>query len=154
MHLCLTNFNPRSHEGNDYRLACLCGLRRQFQSTLPRGERPIPWPAEDWKRIFQSTLPRGERLDSYADLPVKVKFQSTLPRGERLAALERTGLSGQISIHAPTRGTTYDPFLGVRSSGNFNPRSHEGNDRHVGGHDRRNSRFQSTLPRGERPLNL
>ena len=56
-----------------------------------------------------------------------------------------------ISIHAPTRGATcfthYDfPFLLY-----FNPRSHEGSDRYLLIIFLLADRFQSTLPRGERP---
>ena len=35
---------------------------RQFQSTLPRGERPGPFFGVYPSLVFQSTLPRGERL--------------------------------------------------------------------------------------------
>ena len=75
-------FNPRSHEGSDD-LAEIIGApvgisihaptrgatdnRRKgrsmtgFQSTLPRGERPMPF-LQEWQQwVFQSTLPRGER---------------------------------------------------------------------------------------------
>ena len=56
----------------------------QFQSTLPRGERPsVKFPGVSvWK--FQSTLPRGERQTSEEVTGWFALFQSTLPRGERL----------------------------------------------------------------------
>ena len=80
-----------------------------------------------------------------------------------------------ISIHAPARGATYSPHeIKERLQINFNPRSREGSDtirshfpsfcchfnpRSREGSDRRSpclfrtrSRFQSTLPRGERPF--
>ena len=99
-----------------------------FQSTLPRGERPLhnictpslqpsfnprSHAGSDLSDVFnvcqvlqfQSTLPRGERLYG-ADIQVgDTLFQSTLPRGERQTSRSQT---------SPT------------------------------------SRFQSTLPRGER----
>ena len=57
----IINFNPRSREGSDLRdLRVACNLT-QFQSTLPRGERPL-WPKrKKTDQRFQSTLPRGER---------------------------------------------------------------------------------------------
>ena len=54
------HFNPRSREGSD-----LFTIRRilitSFQSTLPRGERPLTQSVPTWSAVFQSTLPRGER---------------------------------------------------------------------------------------------
>ena len=55
-------------------------------------------------------------------------FQSTFPRGERLLAKTNIQAYKNISIHVPTRGTTLLLQQSHRCSGNFNPRSHEGND--------------------------
>ena len=58
----------------------------------------------------------------------------------------------RISIHAPTGGATLQGKLLVRLVSYFNPRSHGGSD----GEDFRkvsvSFKFQSTLPRGERPF--
>ena len=35
------NFNPRSHEGSDFQLADMISVHDLFQSSLPRGERPL-----------------------------------------------------------------------------------------------------------------
>ena len=56
-----------------------------------------------------------------------------------------------ISIHAPARGATlhrtfFEPF-----QVHFNPRSREGSDIHYPKEPFFPFRFQSTLPRGERP---
>ena len=78
-----TYFNPRSHEGSDFLHVNLCIIQsisihaptrgatkrerlntdevNQFQSTLPRGERPVPTVSMTSLSRFQSTLPRGER---------------------------------------------------------------------------------------------
>ena len=154
--------------GLPYQVQVLC----TFQSTLPRGERPlntmvtkpsgcdfnprshegndvVGQPGFLHKRIFQSTLPRGERLSFLVLFSPYLIFQSTLPRGERLIALE-----------------------GYCDNGHFNPRSHEGNDDSAspgifpsftisihaptrgttepGVVYDVNLLFQSTLPRGER----
>ena len=78
----------------------------KFQSTLPRGERPVPISTQRFPRrisihapargatrpcrvihhnaaSFQSTLPRGERRETSVLLTALITFQSTLPRGER-----------------------------------------------------------------------
>ena len=99
------HFNPRSREGSD-----LFTIRRilitSFQSTLPRGERPLTQSVPTWSAVFQSTLPRGERRGcvgivlKHNDFNPRSRegsdsapcaafafiaiFQSTLPRGERL----------------------------------------------------------------------
>ena len=56
----------------------------EFQSTLPRGERPASRRERSLiSSLFQSTLPRGERLAMVVANSFTFKFQSTLPRGER-----------------------------------------------------------------------
>ena len=61
-------------------------------------------------------------------------------------------MDGPISIHAPTWGATC-PALWVRSyRQHFNPRSHVGSDVTAVITAVQLLRFQSTLPRGERPV--
>ena len=55
---------------------------------------------------FQSTRPHGARLHDAYDKSPQAKFQSTRPHGARLAETMAKGISGFISIHAPTRGAT------------------------------------------------
>ena len=76
-----------------------------FQSTLPRGERPIASANSLAFLVFQSTLPRGERQKRGIRYEAMNGFQSTLPRGER----PHCCISSTFSI-------------------NFNPRSREGSD--------------------------
>ena len=48
-----------------------------------------------------------------SDVPFSdVIFQSTLPRGERLQPMAISGMTMQISIHAPARGATFNPLDG------------------------------------------
>ena len=58
------------------------------------------------EREFQSTLPRGERPNADIDASRKGIFQSTLPRGERQENKKFVTLT-KISIHAPARGATF-----------------------------------------------
>ena len=105
----------------------------QFQSTLPRGERPtklttnvttakisIHAPtggatciSEDCGSCekFQSTLPRGERRFRKSRSTRSIKFQSTLPRGERHSDGVYVDSYITISIHAPTGGATTEPNI-------------------------------------------
>ena len=141
---------------------------------------------------FQSTLPRGERPGEVREVATLFKFQSTLPRGERQSTASASS-DTSISIHAPTRGATnllqllviFVRFQSTLPRGerhilsvsnfshiNFNPRSHEGSDVavlrlccavcHISIHAPTRGatpisasslfirQFQSTLPRGER----
>ena len=147
-----TCFNPRSHEGNDH---CRDHFRfpyRPFQSTFPRGERrAIARTAIKSCRVsihvptrgttgtssqtsaapsgtFQSTFPRGERLVIRLLSYIPILFQSTFPRGERHVLQIVPIIARAVSIHVPTRGTTWTISFGFLTGTSFNPRSHEGND--------------------------
>ena len=56
--------------------------------------------------LFQSTLPRGERPVRILTRGLTCRFQSTLPRGERQELTEEEAAAITISIHAPARGAT------------------------------------------------
>ena len=56
-----------------------CGL----QSTLPHGERRLPWMYTKLAFGLQSTLPHGERPSSHTLHAISPMLQSTLPHGER-----------------------------------------------------------------------
>ena len=153
-------------------MACWYSYVFKFQSTLPRGERPIHNCTIAPTILFQSTLPRGERLLRKGHCVIHVLFQSTLPRGERLptelvicAILDyfnprsREGsdtvevyqeMKDIISIHAPARGATIGFACLQHCLPYFNPRSREGSDYKVLLVDLDSQGFQSTLPRGER----
>ena len=145
------NFNPRSHEGSDLCrsrhdiqkytisihaptrgatktetiLVCSC----QFQSTLPRGERPTLFDfmlevthisihaptrgatvstsiSSSFGNYFNPRSHEGSDLNAVSALCRKWLFQSTLPRGERLCYQQFSVCVQNISIHAPTRGAT------------------------------------------------
>ncbi len=78
--------------------------------------------------IFQSTLPRGERLASRPVPLPSLQISIHAPARGATPSGRDTGSLSPISIHAPARGATYHPgscCIAVK--------------------------FQSTLPRGERP---
>jgi len=84
----------------------------------------------------------------------KLAFQSTLPRGERPGPSNIYDGLDSISIHAPARGATWCWNLSVTCGIYFNPRSREGSDLSQSMSLVSFSKFQSTLPRGERPKGL
>ena len=67
---------------------------------------------------------------------------------------QKRAILQRISIHAPARGATRSLFRIAKAGSYFNPRSREGSD--VNPLPRRGAsiRFQSTLPRGERQVDL
>ena len=105
------NFNPRSHVGSDILVVGVCAYHKQFQSTLPRGERP-PHTRQGFHHhhfnprshvgsdllIFLLILPNfhfNPRSHVGSDFRANCSahnigfvFQSTLPRGERPKLLE------------------------------------------------------------------
>ncbi len=84
----------------------------------------------------------------------KLVFQSTLPRGERHLQMPALLEATPISIHAPTRGATSESGRNPLLSANFNPRSHEGSDHNHKWFPKHKHGFQSTLPRGERLMQM
>ncbi len=128
--ICLSNFNPRTHEGCDLALAVAVTAVAVFQSTHPRGVRHLEPTWTWWQPEFQSTHPRGVRPHKFSrrgngdkisihaptrgatkysqyDIPSDL-FQSTHPRGVRRDEIGQLTPWEVISIHAPTRGATLD----------------------------------------------
>ena len=121
-------FNPRSHEGSDGAGDVQQLATYQFQSTLPRGERPCGTPEDVTSdRVSIHAPTRGAtrgRKEKY------MNYTGFNPRSHE--GSDKVGLklpdNTIVSIHAPTRGATN---MGV--------------ERHTA-----EIKFQSTLPRGER----
>ena len=100
------NFNPRAHEGRDPTTPHLRPLAR-FQSTRPRGARPVVADLVDGvARISIHAPTRGATQTVAAYLVLVGNFNPRAHEGRdvRLALLRDGG--EEISIHAPTRGAT------------------------------------------------
>ena len=123
----LTNFNPRTHVGCDLRQRNWERDYFTFQSTHPRGVRPISLPKCFPPKIFQSTHPRGVRHFLTLSFFYFLLFQSTHPRGVRPKLLHK-----------------------LYSLLNFNPRTHVGCDNKITDAHAQLLEFQSTHPRGVR----
>ena len=166
------DFNPRSREGSDQNRSNIFWDTVGFQSTLPRRERLPACRVLQTQTEFQSTLPRRERhFRCGCCLPLPI-FQSTLPRRERHDY--RGQLDDGTDFNPRSReGSDKESEVKKIRELHFNPRSREGSDAcdkamylragdisiHApakGATDQGKNlqnlkRFQSTLPRRERP---
>ena len=117
-------FNPRSRTGSDVACVVLDGRARQFQPTLPHGERR------------GSHKPRHHNWEISTHAPAR---GATRAAGEEARNL-------QISTHAPARGATL--MNGASDCGptisTHAPRT--GSDRPGGHGSRKAIKFQPTLP--------
>ena len=146
----INDFNPRSRVGNDCKVGDTVYVPTRFQSTFPRGERPMCSLAEFRFSKFQSTFPRGERhlwfslnrnrhmisihvpawgttnifLSTLVLIPISIHVPAW---GTTSYSLMRT-LAFVISIHVPAWGTTVCSGTSSVIYYNFNPRSRVGND--------------------------
>ena len=146
------DFNPRSREGSD---RILRGMAFDLHNFNPRSrEGSDGWQTWDGNKyyIFQSTLPRGERplLDRHTLELSNISIHAPA-RGATLCQLFHVCTDKRISIHAPARGATIPLLFLFFPSMHFNPRSREGSDITSVKTKPMLKKFQSTLPRGERP---
>ena len=145
-----------------------------FQSTHPRGVRLAVQGSTDHLQLFQSTHPRGVRLailqikkcksksfnprthEGCDKCPVVIVFSvcSFNPRTHEGCDIwrEQREFNRQVSIHAPTRGATYDNSFYWSCSGfqSTHPRGVRLNTIVI---SNSSIMFQSTHPRGVRQLN-
>ena len=103
----MPSFNPRTRVGCDDTLHIGHDAVPRFQSTHPRGVRPVP-------RLAWS--------------PRQYPFQSTHPRGVRRANWRQKSTHTRVSIHAPAWGATAGQALAVHTRRCFNPRTRVGCD--------------------------
>ena len=99
----------------------------EFQSTLPRRERPFFCFSTDQTHSFNPRSREGSDEEEACLTFCINMFQSTLPRRERRLHNRTGSISLSVSIHAPAKGATY-------AGGRWWPAV----------------KFQSTLPRRER----
>ena len=99
---------------------------------------------------FQSTLPRGERRYRHYMQRGDIIFQSTLPRGERHSVIYPKLPYITISIHAPARGATWSNFFQMFTYKLFQSTLPRGERHKICRQILFFGLFQSTLPRGER----
>ena len=146
----LLYFNPRSREGSDALLVRAVTIVWIFQSTLPRGERHVQRIPYTTCRNFNPRSREGSDQSFFQGSGVLLVFQSTLPRGERRRF---SSSANSLTDFNPRSREGSDRFqrLYSFSDNNFNPRSREGSDDGVDKVRQIKKKFQSALPRGERP---
>ena len=147
--------------------------RRVFQSTLPRVERRGKIYVVCSRGAISIHAPASGATVIFPLSSCSVTFQSTLPRVERRVMEVYRNKYVAISIHAPASGATIRMEDEMSVMENFNPRSREWSDHstHPEGYRlsqisihapasgatssqrlfSRDTIFQSTLPRVERP---
>ena len=121
-------FNPRSHERSDRTKDDEYVIRKKFQSTLPREERRYNLGFSEMEWDFNPRSHERSDRDIRPLFPDMVYFN---PRSHERSDCDVVVpfVIYAISIHAPTRGATVISWIWVIGS----------------------KRFQSTLPREERP---
>ena len=144
-----------------------------FQSTFPRGERPIPFQSIAVATNVSIHVPaRGTTIVMVVRWHRQKCFNPRSREGNDTRGVLQ-GAGAGVSIHVPARGTTRIFRSACNRVQGFNPRSREGNDgetdipdQHGGvsihvpargttvkyGQNVRTWSFQSTFPRGERRL--
>ena len=144
-------FNPRSHVGSDAILSarandasisihaptwgatfsarCEMTVSIVFQSTLPRGERPLDW------YCFGQGLLISIHAPTWGATPHGRHYSARLPYfnpRSHVGSDQRLRFQivayNQISIHAPTWGATVTSNPVYLALSDFNPRSHVGSD--------------------------
>ena len=121
-------FNPRSREGSDSFKGYTSRILRQISIHAPARGATFTNIVGNYTCQFQSTLPRGERPDSsiYSEYDCIISIHAPARGATRLQIKSATIIP--ISIHAPARGATDFQPCTVCLYYDFNPRSREGSD--------------------------
>ena len=121
------SFNPRARRGRDFlsydlidkssvsihapaggatRGAGDCEDIGRFQSTRPRGARPIKFLYSKTSINVSIHAPAGGATRARLHRDCLMRFQSTRPRGARLVDIHSFLRKNTVSIHAPAGGAT------------------------------------------------
>ena len=148
-------FNPRPREGGDERSQMFQTVINAFQSTPPRGGRPVPLgpviaitdisihaPARgatyaggagSQSVIHFNPRPReGGDYHAYYYHTFQSQISIHAPARGATRLVPDLGQVAVISIHAPARGATWKSGCGWQIRRYFNPRPREGGDQHSG----------------------
>jgi len=121
-----------------------------FQSTRPRGARPMGLAIGLVTLEFQSTRPRGARRQALCMSHSVERFNPRARVGRDLNTLSERLVKHLVSIHAPAWGATRWSRSPARQRCGFNPRARVGRDGSMASSGAGGSLFQSTRPRGAR----
>ena len=144
------NFNPRSREGSD---TCkgISSYQLKISIRAPaRGATQYQGGANAWIE-FQSALPRGERPDISSEIHKAFLISIRAPARGATESANTIAAYNYISIRAPARGATLPHLMGLTGCRGFQSALPRGERRFYTQAQLINGVFQSALPRGERP---
>ena len=122
-------FNPRARVGRDASHCRPPSRKPWFQSTRPRGARPIHGADLGFEAMFQSTRPRGARLGfRCVCFGCRDSFNPRARVGRDGCAAGIGETHRHVSIHAPAWGATAMRRQGKNRGKCFNPRARVGRD--------------------------
>ncbi len=128
-------------------------LHRKFQSTLPRGERPVCFVQGNEAVYFNPRSREGSDLKVERGVRILIISIHAPARGATQLKMF-AGLFAGISIHAPARGATAISSTILSGVSIFQSTLPRGERRWMRCIPLKSLVFQSTLPRGERRSNL
>jgi len=165
-------FNPRARAGRDFNVPFHIWIHDGFQSTRPRGARPVCCSYRAMPTWFQSTRPRGARRAGgcpeyllggvsihapargatrcYTGGQYRGRVSIHAPARGATCQKDRFPTTSSVSIHAPARGATECLKIAKFIQFSFNPRARAGRDFTSVRDAQRLFPFQSTRPRGAR----
>ena len=123
----LANFNPRSREGSDELLGVTPTTVSQFQSTLPRRERPAIITVIFLKIISIHAPAKGATLSCAVRQAVRRHFNPRSREGSDLPLERRLSLLQDFNPRS-REGSDQQRAELTAMQQNFNPRSREGSD--------------------------
>ena len=120
-------FNPRAREGRDFRHLAGFIIFFVFQSTRPRGARPIQVKKKPIRQKVSIHAPARGATPQYEYQWDAAQFQSTRPRGARRLNMSINGTLRSFNPRAREGRDACVRLAGAYSQ-RFNPRAREGRD--------------------------
>ena len=129
---CPSDFNPRPREGDDSRNPDTFPAGGRFQSSSPRGGRPVNNPWYQIRHINFNPRPReGDDSRFFITFCHSLRFQSSSPRGGRRASQMQSRRGSPDFNPRPREGDDKNNSSGIWPPSNFNPRPREGDDSNI-----------------------
>ena len=146
------SFNPRPRAGGDFAFSYFSTFRQSFNPRPRAGGDLMLWYRKNSQCRFNPRPRAGGDVTQLTSFAPTLQFQSTPPRGGRRYKGEHTTRPKFVSIHAPARGATNGLSKCTSRFLRFNPRPRAGGDVPIKIGKFTHYKFQSTPPRGGRPM--
>ncbi len=151
---CSACFNPRPRGGGDTGVTSIEPHRIPFQSTPPRGGRPMAYLERDADADVSIHAPAGGATPGGRHGAHQPAVSIHAPAGGATGRRGRASDPAGVSIHAPAGGATIDRRRDAHAACRFNPRPRGGGD---GPHSKRFSKNGKSRrwrePRRQAPRN-